>query len=40
LHKDTFQDVLEDTLHKIVFGERAHELNSIAYAKLQREDEE
>ena len=37
---DTFQDVLEDTLHKIVFGERAHELNSIAYAKLQREDDE
>jgi len=27
-------------LHKVVFGERAHELNSIAYAKLQREDDE
>jgi len=40
LHKDTFQDFLEDTLHKVVFGERAHELNSIAYAKLQREDDE
>lgn len=40
LHRDSFREVLEDTLHKVVFGERAHELNSIAYAKLQREEDE
>ena len=40
LHSDDFQNEIADTLHKIVFGERAHELNSIAFAKLLREDEE
>ena len=37
LHVDDFQAHTSDTLHKIVFGSRAHELNSIAYAKLQQE---
>ena len=37
LHADDFQAHISDTLHKIVFGSRAHELNSIAYAKLQQE---
>lgn len=40
LHRDSFAQELEATLHKVVFGDRAHELNSIAYAQLQREDEE
>jgi len=40
LQRDSFREMLEDTLHKVVFGERAHELNSIAYAKLQREEDE
>ncbi len=39
LHVDDFQNVLADTLHKIVFGNRAHELNSIAYAQLSNEDD-
>lgn len=37
LHVDEYQDVIADTLHKIVFGSRAHEMNSVAYAKLQRD---
>jgi len=39
LHADDFQASISDTLHKIVFGDRAQELNSIAYAKLRREEE-
>ena len=39
LHADDFQKSIEDTLHKIVFGSRAHELNSIAYAQFLGEDE-
>ena len=37
LHVDDFQVHISDTLHKIVFGNRAHEMNAIAYAKLQHE---
>ena len=37
LHVDDFQAHISDTLHKIVFGNRAHEMNAIAYAKLQHE---
>jgi hypothetical protein len=40
LHADDFKEDIEDTLHKIVFGRRAQEMNSVAYAKLQREDAE
>lgn len=40
LHADDFQNSIADTLHKIVFGRRAQEMNSIAFAKLQREMEE
>ncbi|MEQ8313058.1 MAG: hypothetical protein RL839_03925 [Gammaproteobacteria bacterium] len=40
LHADEYQDVIADTLHKIVFGNRAHEMNSIAYAKLQSESDD
>ncbi len=39
LHNDSFKQELEVTLHKVVFGERAHELNSIAYAQLLSEEE-
>ncbi len=37
LHVDEYHDVIADTLHKVVFGNRAHEMNSIAYAKHQQE---
>ena len=37
LHVDDFQAYISDTLHKIGFGSRAHEMNAIAYAKLQHE---
>ena len=40
LHAEDFQVHISDTLHKIVIGSRAHELNSIAYAKLQQERSE
>ncbi|MEC7188349.1 MAG: hypothetical protein VXW45_07870 [Pseudomonadota bacterium] len=40
LHAEDFQAHISDTLHKIVFGSRAHELNSIAYAKLLQERSE
>ena len=39
LHADEFRDNITDTLHKIVFGDRAQEMNSIAYAQLHREEE-
>ena len=39
LHADDFQETLIDTLHKIVFGDRATELNSIAFARLRHEGE-
>ncbi len=38
LHADDFQAEIADTLHKVVFGNRAQEMNSIAYAQLQREE--
>ena len=37
LHVYDFQAHISDTLHKIVFGNRAHEINVIAYAKLRYE---
>ena len=37
LHADDYQDAIADTLHKVVFGNRGHEMNSIAYAQLQQE---
>jgi len=37
LHADNYQDVIADTLHKVVFGNRGHEMNSIVYAKHQQE---
>ena len=38
LHVDDYHDCLADTMHKVVFGERAKEMNSIAFARLQQED--
>ena len=38
LHADDFQDVIADTLHKVVFANHAQEMNSIAYAQLQQEE--
>lgn len=40
LHSESFAETLEELLQKIVFGDRAHELNSIAFAQLQREDDD
>ncbi len=40
LHADDFQDNIIDSLHKVVFGGRAQEMNSIAYAQLHHEDEQ
>ena len=37
LHADEFREEIADSLHKIVFGNRAQEMNSIAFARLQRE---
>jgi hypothetical protein len=39
MHADDFRDSITDTLHKVVFGNRAQEMNSIAYAQVRREDE-
>ncbi len=39
LHVDGFQDAIADTLHKIVFANRAQELNSITYAQLSSQEE-
>ena len=39
LHADDFRDNIIDTLHKVVFGNCAQEMNSIAYAQFHREDE-
>ncbi len=39
LHADDFQEHIADTLHKIVFGNRAQEMNSIAYAQHMLEEE-
>lgn len=40
LHSENFAETIEELLQKIVFGDRAHELNSIAFARFQREEEE
>ena len=39
MHMDNFQDSIADTLHKIVFGNRAQELNSIAYAQFSSQED-
>ena len=39
MHIDDFKNSVADTLHKIVFGNRAHELNSIAYAQFSSQEE-
>ena len=39
LHLDDFQDSIADTLHKVVFGHRAQELNSVAYAQFSSEED-
>lgn len=39
LQDDDFQEVLIDTLHKVVFSNRATELNSVAFAQLNGEEE-
>ena len=39
LQVDAFQGILIDTLHKIVFCNRATELNSMAFAQLNAEEE-
>lgn len=38
-HMDDFQDSIADTLHKVVFGNRAQELNSIAYAQFSSQED-
>ena len=38
LHVDNFHDIIVDTLNKVVFGDRAKEMNSVAYAQLQQEN--
>ena len=37
LHVNDFQAYISDTLHKIVLGNGANEMNAIADAKLQYE---
>ncbi|PCI79440.1 MAG: hypothetical protein COB20_04805 [SAR86 cluster bacterium] len=39
MHMDDFQDSIADTLHKIVFGNRAQELNSVAYAQFSSQED-
>lgn len=39
LHVDSFQDSIAAALQRVVFDNRAQEMNSIAYAQLQREIE-
>jgi len=39
LDDDDFQDNIIDTLHKVVFANRAQEMNSIAYAQMRSEEE-
>lgn len=39
MHAENFQDSIADNLHKIVFGNRAQELNSIAFAQLSRQED-
>ena len=37
LQTDDFHSIIADTLLKVVFGNRAQEMNSIAYAQFQQE---
>ncbi len=39
MNADDFQHDIADTLHKIVFGNRAHELNSVAYAQFSSQED-
>ncbi len=39
MHMDDFQDSIADTLHKVVFGNRAQELNSVAYAQFSSQED-
>lgn len=39
MHMDNFQDSIADNLHKIVFGNRAQELNAVAYAQFSRQED-
>ncbi|MDG1025497.1 MAG: hypothetical protein P8N94_14420 [Gammaproteobacteria bacterium] len=39
MHMDDFQNSIADTLHKIVFGNRAQELNSVAYAQFSSQED-
>tara|TARA_B110000858_G_scaffold195348_1_gene251558 strand:- start:5420 stop:5908 length:489 start_codon:yes stop_codon:yes gene_type:complete len=39
MHMDDFQDSIADNLHKIVFGNRAQELNSVAYAQFSSQED-
>ena len=39
MHMDDFQDSIADNLHKIVFGNRAQELNSVAYAQFTSQED-
>ncbi|MBL4573859.1 MAG: hypothetical protein JKY40_10760 [Gammaproteobacteria bacterium] len=39
MHMDDFHDSIADTLHKIVFGNRAQELNSVAYAQFSSQED-
>lgn len=39
MQDDNFQEILIDTLHKVVFNNRAAELNSVAFAQLNGEEE-
>jgi hypothetical protein len=39
MHMDHFQESIADNLHKIVFGNRAQELNSVAYAQFSSQED-
>ena len=39
MQTDEYKKDIEDTLHKVVFGNRTQEMNSIAYARLQQEED-
>ena len=39
MHMDNFQNSIADNLHKVVFGNRAQELNSVAYAQFSSQED-
>lgn len=39
MHMDNFQNSITDNLHKVVFGNRAQELNSVAYAQFSSQED-